>query len=337
MSDLVKSTTTILTVRTPALIAAEINEIKGQTRKMVMYNSIEIGRRLVEAKSLLDHGEWGNWLKNSVNYSQRTAENLMRIFNEYGADQITLLTDNTKSQAFANLSYSQAVLLLGVPEEEREAFVSNNDIENMSTRELKQAIKERDQAKAEAEKAVEEKETALHELDKIKAQMQTAENKVSSLEAEKDKLIKQLESANSKTNEDIKNKQAELEKSKSELEKVKTKLKELETKSLEVKSGATPEDIEKIKSETASAYEKEMALIKIEKEQAEKRVKELEIKVTQQNNAAALKYKIYFEAITKDFSEILKALSDIKDTDIETYERYRTATGTLISKMSERL
>jgi hypothetical protein len=68
---------------------------------MVLYNSIEIGRKLTEAKSLLDHGEWGEWLENSVEYSKSTANNLMRIFDEYGSDQITLLGDNAKSRTLA--------------------------------------------------------------------------------------------------------------------------------------------------------------------------------------------------------------------------------------------
>jgi predicted HAD superfamily phosphohydrolase len=41
---------------------------------------------------------------------------------------------------------AQALILLGVPEEEREQFITEIDIENMSVRELKKAVKERDQA-----------------------------------------------------------------------------------------------------------------------------------------------------------------------------------------------
>ena len=44
--------------RTPILIAAEINKIKDDTRRVVIYNCIEIGRRLCEAKELIPHGEW---------------------------------------------------------------------------------------------------------------------------------------------------------------------------------------------------------------------------------------------------------------------------------------
>jgi len=65
-----------LNTRTPQIIAAEINGIKDQTRKVALLASIEIGRRLVEAKAMIEHGRWGNWLKETVNYSQSTANNL---------------------------------------------------------------------------------------------------------------------------------------------------------------------------------------------------------------------------------------------------------------------
>ena len=105
--------------RSPALIAAEINNIKAQTRTMVLYNSIEIGRRLTEAKQFIPHGDWGTWLDTSVEYSKSTANNLMRIFEEYGADQLALFGETAaKSQALGSLSYTQAIYMLEVPAEE---------------------------------------------------------------------------------------------------------------------------------------------------------------------------------------------------------------------------
>ena len=140
--------------RTPELIAAEINHIKDQTKFMMLNNSIEIGRRLTEAKQQLQHGEWGSWLTEKVEFSKTTANNLMRIFEEYGADQMALFGETgAKSQALGSLSYSQAVALLAIPGEEREHFIEENDAANMSTRELQQAIKERDQAREEKELA----------------------------------------------------------------------------------------------------------------------------------------------------------------------------------------
>ena len=128
-------------VRSPDIIAAEIGVIKGQTRDAILRSSVEIGRRLVEAKALLPHGEWGNWLLESVDYSQSTANNLMRIYEEYG-----------NSQALGNLSYTKALALLGVPADEREQFATEHDAEHVSARELQAIVK----AKHAVEKQLEE-------------------------------------------------------------------------------------------------------------------------------------------------------------------------------------
>ncbi|MFD0678989.1 MULTISPECIES: DUF3102 domain-containing protein [unclassified Paenibacillus] len=127
--------------RTPQMIAADIYSIKGQTGQVILYSSAEIGRKLVEAKEVLSHGEWGEWLKNSVDYSHSTANNLMRLYREYGADMPDIPT-------LASLSYSKAILLLGVPSKERELFAKENDVANMSSRELQKLIKEKQNSKA---------------------------------------------------------------------------------------------------------------------------------------------------------------------------------------------
>ena len=159
-------------LRSTDTIAVEINSIKEQTMRIVIFNSIEIGRRLCEAKELVEHGEWGKWLEEKVNYSKSTANNLMNIFKEYGSDQLNLLGDNVKNKTYEKLTYSQAVQLLGIPSEEREDFIKKNEIENMTSRELKKAIqdlKKANEEKALAEKKMKELENkSKEEIEKIK-------------------------------------------------------------------------------------------------------------------------------------------------------------------------
>nr|WP_026198753.1 DUF3102 domain-containing protein [Desulfitobacterium hafniense] len=150
------------TERTPFVIAAEINAINRESRKMLLKNAIEVGRRLKEAKELLNHGEWLKWLKETVNYSKSTAENLMNLYKEYGPKLLSLSDDDLNSQALGNLTYTQAVLLLGFPEEEREEFVAQNDLDSMTTRQLSQTVKEqraptpvKEQPQSQAESQVE--------------------------------------------------------------------------------------------------------------------------------------------------------------------------------------
>ena len=130
------------TGRTPFVIAAEINAINRESRKMLLKNAIEVGRRLKEAKELLNHGEWMKWLKESVSYSKSTAANLMNLYEEYGHLLLNPSDNDSNFQTFGNLTYSQALLLLGIPEEERQEFAVQNDVANMTARQLNQAVKE---------------------------------------------------------------------------------------------------------------------------------------------------------------------------------------------------
>ncbi len=115
-------------------IAVEINVIKEQARNTLLQASVEIGRRLVEAKVMIGHGNWKNWLIENVEYSERTAQNLMSIYHEYGL--------KPASEAMQSLPYTKALELLKLPGAEREEFVEANNVEDMSTRELEAVIKE---------------------------------------------------------------------------------------------------------------------------------------------------------------------------------------------------
>ncbi|KUP24900.1 DUF3102 domain-containing protein [Paenibacillus sp. DMB5] len=186
---------TQLSIRTVEVIAVEINSIKEQTQRIMLQASVEIGRRLVEAKSMMQHGEWGNWLADTVDYSQSTANNLMRIFEEYGTDQLTLFGDNTNSQALGSLTYTQAVALLGIPAEEREAFAVENNVEDMSTRELQEAVKERKQAIAEREAAEKAKEKAEKAAEKERKAREKLEKQQADHAAIVERLQEQLDAA----------------------------------------------------------------------------------------------------------------------------------------------
>lgn len=160
MSNIIEAESTIQEVRTAEHIAVEINTIKKQTQKVMLSASIEIGRRLAEAKSLVPHGAWGDWLEQNVNYSERTAQNLIKIYDQYSDKGMDALFGNDLD-AFAELSYTQAVALLALPTvDERKEFVETHDMENMSTRELQEAIK--------AQKAAEDE--AAHLKEKLKAE-----------------------------------------------------------------------------------------------------------------------------------------------------------------------
>ncbi|ATW24142.1 DUF3102 domain-containing protein [Candidatus Formimonas warabiya] len=330
--------------RTPELIAAEINNIKRQTRTMLLYNSIEIGRRLYEAKNYIPHGEWGKWLQESVEYSQSTANNLMRIFEEYGADQLSLFDNNAKSQALGILSYTQAVALLGIPQEEREQFIEDHDVDNMSSRELQAAIKERDKA--------------LKEKQKLEKTVANIGDTVTQISKERDKLrdeASQLRSDMRVTNDVLKEKQdtvktlgdvlkAEREQSKAEMEKLSKLLDEArkngssdeKVKQLEEELKVAQRQIDVLNDELKKPVELEPAVVEKIPEEVEKELEELRKKAAQQN-PAAIKFKVIFDGLVKNFQELLATLAEIGKADPEAHEKYKNAVAVLIGKMGERL
>ena len=224
--------------KTPDILAAEIRTIKDQTGRMVLNASIEVGRRLTEAKAKLPHGSWGEYLKNEVDYSPSQAQNLMRVFREYGSDQQSLFGGEAKSQTFGRLTFSQALSLLVIPDEdEREKFVLENDVEHMSVRELNEALKARDEAE---EKAAAAEETAR------------------GLQQEAERLRDALSEANTSAQAA----EESLEAAQKELAERKAKGPEVRELTQEEKDALTAEAVERIKTENAErmqALEKQLS------------------------------------------------------------------------------
>jgi hypothetical protein len=71
-------------------------------------------------KGSLPHGEWGKWLEEKVEFTQRTANRFMKVANEMG-----------NSTLVSNLGTKKLFMLLDVPEEEREEFIQNNPVNDI--------------------------------------------------------------------------------------------------------------------------------------------------------------------------------------------------------------
>ncbi|MBO5891246.1 MAG: DUF3102 domain-containing protein [Oscillospiraceae bacterium] len=156
MSDMVR-------VRDIEMVTSDILYAQRQGARQLLSNLIEIGRLLVEAKSIVPHGEWGKYLEERVDYSQSTANNFMKLYQEYGDKQESLFGSFANSQSFGKLTYTQALALVALPAEERQQFAEENDVAGMSTRQLEQAIRERNEerkAREDAEARAAEQEAA---------------------------------------------------------------------------------------------------------------------------------------------------------------------------------
>lgn len=332
-------TNEITEIRDAAIIAAEINVIKERTKREVLTASVEIGQKLCEAKELVNHGDWGQWLHDKVDYSQATANNLMRIYKEYGDDQINLL-GSSKSQTFKNLSYSQAIALFALPAEEREDFVKENNVEDMSARQLQDAIKEREEAEAARvaaenrqkgtekllEKANDDKDRLEQALKKSDEDKATAEkNAADEIKVLQDQLAQAAKPA-TPSPEEVKKLRAEIRKKVEEEYQKKEQQLTLEKKSAEDKA----EEIEK-------KYQDQLKSLKLDNESILARQQETEKKLAL-SAPEAQKFSVYFENFQLSLQKMqaaIKALSDSGNT--ETADKLRGALSKVIASMAESL
>ena len=177
--------------RTLAAIGAEIREHAARMeyhKRGTLWEAVEIGRRLQEARDAAAHGEWADFLARETGYTPRIASNLIRVFEAYGDRQNELFQNvsGVNRNTYSDLSYSQALALLALPEGEREQFVEQNDVEDMTVRELKEAVRrerearenaerERDEAQADAARADESAKILNNGLERERKAREEAE------------------------------------------------------------------------------------------------------------------------------------------------------------------
>lgn len=121
-------------------LAAEVRAIEEQVKGVALSGAVAIGKRLLEAKGIVPHGRFREWLAANLDYSERRAQDLMRLYETYGRGTIP--------ESVSALDYSKAVALLSAPEEAREALAE--EAADMSVRELQAEVK---RLKAEKQKA----------------------------------------------------------------------------------------------------------------------------------------------------------------------------------------
>lgn len=313
-------------VRDIEVITAEIKDLCRQAQTMALMYVIEIGRRLAEAKETLPYGAWGDWLKNEVEFSQSTANNYMRLFEEYGSSQISIFGASVDSQTFANLPYSKALQLLAVPKDEREEFAKEVGVEDLSVSELKEAIAERDRAKREAEEA-QERENALaeslaeaeaaaveakaraEESDKLRAELEEEKAKVAAAKEKADTLRKALKKA--EENPTI---------PKAEVEKIRKEAEEAAKKKLEAEANKALEEAKK-KAEVAQANAE---AAKLAEQKAVQRLEETE-KRLKTANPEVTAFKALFDTMQETAAKLRGMVAKIRETDPETADKLTNA------------
>ena len=294
----------VVAVRSIEIVTAEIHTIRDNVARVFMEGVVQIGRRLEEAKQLVPQGEWLGYLDKELGYKPSTAQNYMRIAREFGDGQIGL-SGKTPSDFFGNLGYSQLLPLLGLPEEEREQLAEEHDLAGMSSREIQALVKERDEAKANADKL----ETAL--ADKM-AEEQALQGELDNVRAvltkQKDKA--KAHAAAAKANAET---AAELQRKLDALEQQANTPREL-----------TEEERAALRDEIAAEQAKAL-------QAAEARAADALAKLEKVKNPAAHKVNFLFGELGEYWNRLRAALRELEQSDSEAAGKMRAAIGQAVA------
>ncbi len=322
----------IQTQRTPDIIGAEIRGLTQQAKTMTLWFGIEIGRRLTEAKEMLEHGQWLAYLKEQTEFSQPSASRLMRLYDEYGAKQTSLFGAELNYSTLNNLSISNALRLLAVPEDEREEFAAEHDVEHMSARELDELIKQRDEAEQRAARAEEQVQQAADGAAKADEQYQKAKQELHLLR------------------EKLGNAEAQKAAAEKELSELRDRPVEV---AVEVDEKAVEEAITAARAKNDAEWAEKMAKVKNELSEAGLKAEKLKAKIKKAEEKAAASaaeleklkksqtlsdpntavFKQIFEQVQEDFNKLHGSLLKVRASDPDTAEKLTAAVRALVDKM----
>lgn len=278
----------VVAVRSIEIVTAEIYTIRDNAARVFMDSVVQIGRRLEEAKQLVPHGEWTDYLDTKLGYKPSTAQNYMRIAREFGDGQVGL-SGKTASDFFGNLGYSQLLPLLGLPEEEREQLAEEHDLAGMSSREIQALVKERDEAKEALERAQKFSDEYGVEARRARKSLADAKGKLKALEQDY-KEQKEAAQANAQT-------VAELQRRLDELAAQANQPREL-----------TDEERAAMRAEVAAEQGKALKA-------AEDRAAEALAKLEKVKNPAAHKVNFLFGELNSTFNRLREALQELAKSD----------------------
>lgn len=118
-------------------------------RMSINMNMFHLARVLVEAKEVVPHGEWLAWIRDNADVSEKTAEDMMAAYRRF--------KDNPQIQ---QLAPSKTFKLLALPAGAESAFMEQHDVENMTVRQIAEAVKKaRAEEQEKAQREIEQERT----------------------------------------------------------------------------------------------------------------------------------------------------------------------------------
>lgn len=136
----------------------------------VCQGMIEIGKRLIEIKKELGHGQWLSYIEKELGYGRTTANNLIKVAEEF-----------SNYHTCGNLPKKKIFELLSLPQEHRDEFIEKSNLDDSTVRELKAEIQkykeENGLLTAKQKKALEDKRKVEQEKLRIQQELQREKSK----------------------------------------------------------------------------------------------------------------------------------------------------------------
>ena len=166
---------------------ARLDNLAAEARvysESLAMNMFQLGRVYTEAKKLVKHGEWQNWIRENGGMSERSAQQLMAIYARFGTDP-----------AFTGIEKSKLFKMLALPVGKEGAFIEDNALSDMTSRQVEEAVRKvREEAQAELAREREARELAERRVKVLEEQPPEIPEDISETIQEKNRLIDKYKS-----------------------------------------------------------------------------------------------------------------------------------------------
>ena len=315
-------------------LTAEVNVRYRQAEQLAGMSAMmlaDAGRRLIEIKARIPHGQFETWCADNLEFSKSKAEKMMKLA-ERVADENSLFS---KTETFTDIGISRVWALLAAPEEVAAEVIETNDVESMTVRELKAELA---RVKEEKEAAERKAEIIDHNNDDIRKELASMQRKLSetvsekefaemqaAAQAQKEDLTKELSEAKAEA-ADI---QAKLDKAKEDLKKQKAKQKDLEAaRDEEVKKAIEGKTAEIEEQAAARARESSQELLDRTQRQVgdlQEYIEKLEAEKAKLSNTSLMEFKVYVDQLQDIYFKICDIITEENQRDEATGAKMQTA------------
>lgn len=322
-------------------LTAEVNVRYHQAEGLASMSAMmlaDAGRRLIEIKGRIPHGQFETWCADNLEFSKSKAEKMMKLA-ERVADENSLFS---KTETFTDIGISRVWALLAAPEEVAAEVIETNDVESMTVRELKAELA---RVKEEKEAAEHKAEMIDHNNDDIRKELASMQRKLSetvteeefnemqaAAQAQKEDLTKELNEAKAAADEI----QVKLDKAKEDLKKQKAKQKELEAaKEEEIQKGieeAKTDIVKKAKDEAHAEFIADLEQNAKDIKQLQEEIERLEAERAKLSNTSLMEFKVYVDQLQDIYFKICDIITEENQRDEATGAKMQTALQTVVGR-----